>query len=250
MERVVRRLARPHQIPERVTELRGEAAAGGGEELREERRAAGCEDLAQAIVDGSVGPRLGRRSEQREMLREEQRDLAVARPERAPAHPHELARCQQRVEVPRVVAPHARREDPRLEIRRRHERAFELRDRLEERGLAALGRVEAVPGRGEAAEGVLLDRLDLAAQTRQRSPAERAQHPRVDPLRAGLPRPELPLHDRSGFGETTQRVDDRCLGKTETSRRVAGDERTVGAGVSPQQGCERIEVIVRQERRG
>src|SRR5439155_25372237 len=94
VERVVRRLARPHQIPERVTELRGEAAAGGGEELREERRAAGCEDLAQAIVDGSVGPRLGRRSEQREMLREEQRDLAVAWPERAPAHPHELARCQ------------------------------------------------------------------------------------------------------------------------------------------------------------
>src|SRR5690348_18077189 len=105
------------------------------------------------------------------MLREEERDAAVLRTERAATHPHDLPRSEQRVEVARVVSLDARREDARLEVRRRDERALELGDRVEQRGLSLRRRVDAVPRDREASERVLLDRLDLAPQPRERAAA-------------------------------------------------------------------------------
>src|SRR5207245_1990099 len=135
----------------------------------------------------------------------------------------------------RVVLVDASPQDPCREIRRSDERAFELRDRVEERSLPALAGIDAVPGHREPAERILVDRLNLAAKTRKRSSAERAQHTRVDPLGARLPRAELSFHDRSRRGKPTQRLDDRSLREAETAGRITGNERSVGARVSPQQ---------------
>ena len=184
MEAVVRDLSRPDEIPQRVAELGSESAPRRGEKLREERRAARLQDLAEPIVDRAVWARLRCRPKETEVLGEEERDLSVLGTERAPAHPHDRAGPEERVEVTRIVFRDARRKDSRLEIRRRHERALELRDRVEERGLPTFGRIDAVPGHRESTERVLFNRLDLAAQSRERSSAQRAQHSRVDPLRS------------------------------------------------------------------
>src|SRR6266446_256733 len=81
VEAVIRDLAGPDEIPERVAELWCEAAARCCEKVREERRTARVEDLAEAVVDRAI----------------------------------------------------------RSCFRRRHERAFELRDRVEKGGLSAFG---------------------------------------------------------------------------------------------------------------
>src|SRR5207245_3689630 len=131
-----------------------------------ERRASCPQHLAKAIVDGAIRPCLGRRTKKREMLGEEQRDTSVLRANCSAAHPHDRTGAEQGVEVTRVVLLDASRQDPCLEIRRRDERAFELRDRVDERGLPALAGIDAVPGHREPAERILVDRLNLAAKTR------------------------------------------------------------------------------------
>ena len=65
-----------------------------------------------------------------------------------------------------------------------------------------------------------------------------------------MPRTELTLDDGPGLDEPTQRVDDRRLGKTESPRGIARDERPVRACVPAQERDERIRVVVRQERCG
>ena len=97
------------------------------------------------------------------MFGEEQRDLSIARPERAAAHPHDLAGAEQRVQIARVVLRDAGGEDARLEIGRGNEGALQLLDGIKERGGSALGRLDPVPCDGEAREGFLLDRRDFAA---------------------------------------------------------------------------------------
>ena len=72
------------------------------------------------------------------MLGQEKRDPTVLRAERGTAHPHDRAGAKERIEVAWIVFRHAGRQDARLEIRRRHECALELCDRVEERGLSAL----------------------------------------------------------------------------------------------------------------
>ena len=73
------------------------------------------------------------------MLREEERDAAVLRTERAATHPHDRPGSEERVEVARVVFGDACGQDARLEIGSGHERALELRDRIEQRRLSAFG---------------------------------------------------------------------------------------------------------------
>ena len=250
MEAVVRDLARPDEIPQRVAELGCEAAARRGEQLRKERRPPCLQDLAKAIVDRAVRAGLGGGAKKREMLGEKERDSSVLRAKRSAAHPHDRARAEESVKVSWVVFLDTGREDVRLEIRRGHERAFELRDRVEERGLPTLAGIDAVPRHRESTERVLIHRLDLTAKARERSPAEGAEHTRIDPLRAFAPRAELSFHDRAGLGEPAQRLDDRRFSQTETSGRVARNERPVGARVAAQQRHERVRVISHEERGG
>src|SRR5919204_1764799 len=58
VERVVRDLAGPHEIPQGVAELGGESAPRGRQQLWEERRPSRAKHLAQAVVDWAVRTRL------------------------------------------------------------------------------------------------------------------------------------------------------------------------------------------------
>src|SRR2546430_999767 len=64
MEAVVRDLACPHEIPQRVAELGRESATRSREELREERSTPRLKDLAEAVVDGPVRSGLRRRPQE------------------------------------------------------------------------------------------------------------------------------------------------------------------------------------------
>ena len=106
------------------------------------------------------------------MLGEKEGDASVLRAEGAAAHPHDRPGTEEGVEVARVVFRDASGKDACLQIRRRHEGAFKLRDRVKKGGLSALGRIDAVPRDRESAERILLDGLDLAAEARERPPAQ------------------------------------------------------------------------------
>src|SRR4029078_1824543 len=86
-------------------------------------------------------------------------DASVARSERSAAHPQHGAGREQGIEIALVVTRDPRWQDARLEIRRRHEGSLELRDRVEQSGLAGARRVDAVPAELESRDGALLDRL-------------------------------------------------------------------------------------------
>src|SRR5260221_12918550 len=101
VQAVVRHLAGPDEVPERVLHLGGEAAAERRDQLREERRAARRERFADPVMGRAILLRW-RRHEGR-VLREEECDLAVARPARSPTDPDRGTRCEQRVEVALVV---------------------------------------------------------------------------------------------------------------------------------------------------
>src|SRR5437762_5966217 len=159
MQAVVRDLAGPDKIPQRVLHLGCEAAAERGEELREEERAARRERFTDALMRRALVLRHGRH--QRRVLREIKGDLSVARADRPAADPDRGTGREERVKVALVVGGDARRENAHLEVRRGDERALELRDRIEQRRFAGARRLDAVPGEREARERNLLDRLDL-----------------------------------------------------------------------------------------
>src|SRR5438874_11748401 len=100
------------------------------------------------------------------MIGEIERDAAVALAERLDADPHHLAGCGDGVEVRWIVDVDPRRQNLRLENRRRERRALQLLDRVEQRVSAVTTPHDALPRRREAAEHGLIDRLDLVAQLR------------------------------------------------------------------------------------
>ena len=114
----------PDQIPQRLEDLRCEPASQTGEELWEEHRAASRQQVAELLVCRSGRQVVTRLGQEREVLGEEEPDLAVVRAARTPADPDRGAGCEERVEIALVVATHARRQDARLEIGRGNERAL------------------------------------------------------------------------------------------------------------------------------
>src|SRR5687768_12947199 len=184
----------------------------------------------------TVVARLG---QEREVLGQEDPDLAVMRAAGTAAYPDRGPGCEQRIEVSFVVATDARGEDAGLEIGRRDERALELGDRVEESALAGPRGLEPVPGGREPCQRRLLDRLDLAAKARERTLAERSQHTGIDPLEPGPAGSELAFDRRSRVGTLAQRRDNGARRKTEAAREIRGTERTVRPRVTADQRRER-----------
>ena len=88
-----------------------------------------------------------------------------------------------------------------------------------------------MPRREEPGERVLLDRLDLAAQRRERPPAELAQHVDVTPLPGDTLGTELADDEPLLPLQRGQRAGDRARRHTEAAGDVVGDERGVRARI-------------------
>ena len=104
-----------------------------------------------------------------------ERDPPVVAAERAAPDPDDLAGRAELVEQARRVAGHAGRQHVALEDRCGKRHALELATASIEPPEAAGRRADPVPRRQEAGERLRLDRLDLAAEARQRAAAQLAQ---------------------------------------------------------------------------
>src|SRR5690348_2109998 len=106
MERIVRDLAGPHQIPQRVLHFGREATAERGTQLRKEDRPALTKDLADALVRRALAR--CRCGHQRRVLGEIERHTTVARAECATTDPEDGTGCEQCVELSLLIASDAR----------------------------------------------------------------------------------------------------------------------------------------------
>ena len=186
--RVVRHLARPDEIPQRG-QGDGLVEPGLVEQLDPEERAASSAARIRVVLVGLRARRGRHLAERGCVLAEVQRD-----PVGPGADPHDLAARGQRVEVLRPVARDAPRQDlgfPQCDRQRerlqRHERFAQRRPP-----------VDAVPGRQEPRERLLLDGLDLAPKRGERRAAQATQYIGVAPLALGPAGTQLAAHEQLG----------------------------------------------------
>ena len=235
-ERVVRDLAGPDEVPERGEEQALVGRAGGGDELRPERRArarpdgCGCASCTSPS-GGSAG---GCREQRRRVRAEHERDAAVVGAEGSGADPGHVAAGHERVEVGGPVAADPAGEDVGLEDRRGHGRALEPGDRVGERVDVAPRAVRALPRGEEPAERRRVDGLDLAPEQGERPPAEPAEDVGVAPFAPRAAGTELAADDARRRLRATRAPPARARRTRRAGRRppprgtVRGSARTDG----------------------
>ncbi len=165
-------------------------------------------------------------------------DPAVVAAEAAVTDPRDLAHRTKLVEQARLVAGDPGREDVSFQHRGRDREAGELvddlgqalerRGRPERRRGRAEGSRDPLPGRQEPAEHDRIDRLDLATQARERSPAQEPQDLWIAPFPLRTAGTELTAQDRPGREEPFQRILDLAERRRPARRRVGRQERPVG----------------------
>ena len=196
-----------------------------------------ADDVRGEIARG-VGPR-GRR-EQAQVIREVQREASVSFAERLHAHPRDLARGDQVIEVGRLVTGDARREDLGLDERGGQWSTLELVDGIEQCVEPEPRPGHSLPRRGEAPERLLLDGLDLVPQARERALPQCAQDIGFAPLAVRAPGTELAVHDPPGRPRAARASPRSPRGLPEACRRRLGRERPVRARVPRHEIAERI----------
>ena len=173
---------------------------------------------------------LPRRREHGQLVGEAQPDATVAGTECPGTDPHHLAGGAQLVEQRWPVGTHAGGQDVGLDRRGDQGRAREDPERLDERfETAPVGR-DVLPRRQEAGERRLVDRLDLAPQSRQRTAAQLAQHVDIAVLagqrrRGGTHRARC---DRRPRGRRSRPPSVRWCTRTGGPRRTRGTARGCG----------------------
>ena len=166
-----------------------------------------------------------------QMIGEVQRQPSVPLAERFESGPDDLAGSGQRIEIGRVVAFDARRQDFGFENRRGERRALQIFNGVEQRIEPTSAAHHALPMRDQPSEHRRLDRLDLMSQLCQRSPPDRLQDLGIAPLAAGASGPEIALEQAPAGGKLfQQRLGDRSA-ETVSRREVRRRERRVRPGV-------------------
>src|SRR5204863_1867154 len=181
-ERIVRDLAGPDQVPQRLQEVGGECA-GRRRQVGEERGAAPAQLLAELLAERAFRFLRGRR-EQPRGVREVQRAAAVAASRRFDAAPDRLSGGEEDVEIAWAERLDPRGKDFALERARDQRRALKLLDGAEQ-GIEAPARPrDPLPVGEKAAQRGGVHGLHLLAQLRERAALESLEDLRVDPFAA------------------------------------------------------------------
>ena len=117
-----------------------------------------------------------------DLVRQVERNPAVALSEQFDANPYDLARCHQRVELRGFVVVHPGWQHFRFENRCGDGNALQLFDGVQQRFRSSAAGRDALPGHQESSERIGLDWFDLAAEAGERAAPDHVQHVRVDPL--------------------------------------------------------------------
>ena len=172
-ERIIRDLARPHQVPQRG--VHGIAAVGqtgglhGRNEIGPERRSPVSEVHADRLVGRVVGGFVGVRDQEADLVPVDETDAAIGCTERTSTDPHDLAARAQLIEVAAAIAVDPCGQHIALDHRSRNRRSLHLGNRFSYGIDAPTPRADPLPGRQEPSERVTLDRLDLTSKRRQRA---------------------------------------------------------------------------------
>ena len=215
-ERVVRDLADPDEIPQRVEHRSIRPTPSRGVDLAVEARSSASQVFADQVVAlalRSLGAIRRRDRPERIAARPEQRDPPVVAAKAPPPHPADLAHRPELVEQARLVAGHAGRQHITFQDGRRDRDAgqlvHDLREALEgggtaeRRGVRArpADRRHAMPRREEAAQGSRIDRLHFAPQPGEGAAAQQPKDIGIAPFpfratRAELTQKQEPLASR------------------------------------------------------
>src|SRR5262245_47147039 len=147
--------------------------------------------------------------------------------------PGDFPCCGERVEIGRVIAPHARRQNLRLEDRRRERRSLKVLDRIEQRIEPETRARHALPAGEQAPEDGWFYRLDLLAQSRERSTSHRLKHVRIAPLASGSSGPEFTFQQPAGGGQGLENRFGRRPPKRIPLGEVRGRERPMRSRKTP-----------------
>ena len=202
-------------------------------------------------ADRSEVRRRRRRREEPRLVAEHERDAAVGRAESSGADPddgsplaHSSSRSAARYASTRAGSTSASRADAGIG------ETLQLGDRIDERVDAAPGRRDALPRGEEASEHDRVDGFDLAAQPRERAPAEAAEDVDVAPLALESARPELAVDDPT-VGLEPGQCGARLVGRDGEPVRELGDrERRVRPRRSGRAGRGGARRPVPRKRRG
>ena len=247
-ERVVRDLAGPDEVPQRVEHLAVASRHRTPRRARGRTRRPAAPRCARGSPRGGDRPGGGPSSGGRPAGRASRPGrYSAIRPSSRPRLPRPTQATSpiapELVEQPRLVAGDPRRQDVALEHRGRDRQAGQLVDDLGEaleaatRGAAArlARRGDAVPRRQEPAERRRVDGLDLAAQPGERPAPEEAEHLRVAPLALDAAGPELAAQERPVGEQPLERVVDDADRQPPAPGRVRRQERAVGPRVAGEQ---------------
>ena len=202
-ERVVGRLARPHEVPQSLLQLLGREL-DVHQQVGEEARAGG-ESFADRGVLRQIGVAGGRaaklrRPELGQVLAEVQGDSPGAAPQRTRPDPHDLTGGAELIDPRRRVGADPARQHVALpgvggqrKPLQRHQRLAQPVDPGAGCGVA----IDVLPCRQEPGQRTVVDRLDLLAEHRQRRPAQPPQHLGITPLALGSARPQLASHEHT-----------------------------------------------------
>ena len=163
--------------------------------------------LALAQVLGSLGPWVRRslRVQAGQVVRQIKRNPSVAVADRFDAAPDDLAGGNKGVEVRRLIILHSRGKNFGFEHGCRERRTLEVLDRIEQSVESSALAHEPLPAGEQADEYGRLDRLDLLAQSCQRSASDGLEDLRIAPFATRSTRPELPFQKASGGGELLEK---------------------------------------------
>ena len=201
-----------------------------------------CQVSAQCLVQRAVGrlDGLPPRGQRGQLVGEAQANAAVVGTQRTGTHPHQLARCAQLVELGGAVAAQTGRQQIGLQRAGHQRRALQLPDRLHQPVEATTIAGDALPALQEVGIGVLLHRLDLAAQRSQRPAAQLPQHILIAPLAAALIGAELAAHHATLGLQRREGTCGALDGDAETLRQGLDHERAVRARIPRYQGFQRM----------
>ena len=180
--------------------------------------------------DGRGQPALSRESA--EVVRQIECEPSVTIADRLDASPHDFAGAAQRVQVRRLVVLYPRGQDFGFEDGRRERYSLEVLDRVEQAVQAGSLSDKALPAGEQTDEYGRLDRLDLLAETGQRSAPHRLKDFRIAPLTSGAAGPELPFEQAARRGELLQQRMRRGPAETVARGELLGGERAVGARIT------------------